>query len=243
MTAHELRNEVDQLVALLSEIGLLVGSQATTIRTHSGLTWVTWARTLDGGLPLGGETVAEYRAVLRDGEYTCVLRDGAVLQITYVLSGNQLLKHRLCWIPAPIAIDRDDVIETDLAELVDQGLEEAGLRVLDDDAAGEDLLLVAPVRFDYDLDAHAEDHAACHLTFNRSSCRVPVFGPLSLGHFVRFVFRHFYPNEWTAEARLRDWALRFGTRMITVAQETEIFIECRQGAGLLARLKRGALGR
>ena len=58
MTAHEIRNEVDQFVALLSEIGLLVRSHATTIRSHSGLTWVTWTRPLDGGLPLGGETVA-----------------------------------------------------------------------------------------------------------------------------------------------------------------------------------------
>ena len=151
-------------------------------------------------------------------------------------TANQLLKHRFCWIPAPITIDRDDVNETDLAELVDQGLEGAGLRVLDDDTAGDDLLHIAPVRFDYDLDSHGEDHAACHLTFNRPSCRVPVFGPLSLGHFVRFVFRNFYPDEWSAEPRLRAWALRFGARMITAAQEGEIFVECRQGGRLLARM-------
>jgi hypothetical protein len=243
MTAHELRQEIDQLVALLSEIELLVKSNSTTIAPSQGFTWVSWARPAESGLPLGGETVAEYRAILRNGEYTCILRDGAVIQITYALKGNRLLKHRFCWIPAPVVVDPKDVKETDLAELIDQGLLEAGLHVLDDDEAGDDLLLVAPVRFDYDPDAHEEDHAACHLTFNRSSCRVPVFGPLSLGHFVRFVFRHFYPDEWAAEQRLRAWALRFGSRMITPAQEEEIFVECRHGQGLLARFTRGALGR
>jgi len=97
----------------------------------------------------GARELVDHRsgAILRHGEYTCALRDGAVVQITYALDGNQLLRHRFCWIPAPIAIDRDDLNETDLAELVDQGLEGAGLRVLDDDTVGEDLLLVAPMRF------------------------------------------------------------------------------------------------
>jgi hypothetical protein len=235
MTAGELRREIDGLIVVLAETGLLVKSNATIIESKPPLTWVTWGGTTARS-PLGGETVAEYRSILRNQQYTALLADGGVLQISFALRGTRLEKHRFCWIPSPVIVSEDEAATTDVAELVDEGLLDAGVRLLDDEPGDEDLLLIAPLRFDYDLAAQHEYHAACHLTFNRPSCRVPVFGPLSLGHFVRFVFRNFYPEQWLADARLRGWILRFGPRLVTTAQESEMFIECRQAGGLLARI-------
>jgi hypothetical protein len=74
------------------------------------------------------------------------------------------------------------------------------------------LRLRAPVRFDYDPNSATLVHPAAHLTFNHHECRMPVKGPLSLGHFVDFIFRNFYPEQWQAHALLReqpkdDWGL------------------------------------
>ena len=238
MTVGKLRREVDDLVGVLASIGLLVKSNATAIEARPPLKWITWAgRT--GRLPLGGETVSEYRSILRNREYTCVLADGAILQISLALRGADLERHRFAWIPAPVVVDSADVNITDVAELVDEGLFNAGVKLTDDETDGDDLLLIAPLRFDYDRSAQSDDHAACHLTFNRQSCRVPIFGPLSLGHFIRFVFRHFYPEYWKSSERLREWSLRFGPRLITQIQEGEIFMDCRQSGGFMSRFVSG----
>ena len=236
MTARQLRHEINDLVALLAEIGLVARSNATTIHEHVPFKWVTWAGH-SGHLPRGGETVAEYRGIIRDNEFTCVLVDGGIVQISYALRGQVLEKHRFAWIPSPVVVDVEDVRSQDIAELIEEGLFGAGVKLTENDDSAEDLLLIAPVRFDFDRPAQGEGHPACHLTFNRHSCRVPVFGPLSLGHFIRFVFRHFYPTQWATSERLRTWKLRFEERLVTQAEESEMFIDSRQRLGILGRVR------
>lgn len=244
ITPPECRREIDELMATLTEAGLLLRSNPTTQIVAHGLTWVTWARGIPK-LPVGGVSVTEYRRILQDAEYNALLKDGGVLQLSFAFERDVLVKHRLSWIPAPVQFDDQATEEVDVADLVDEALIAAGLQIVDDDDQAEedgqgaeeegveipgktDLLLVAPVRFDFDSRAAAEDHAASHLTFNRASCRIPVYGPVSLGHFVRFTFKHFYADEWKRNDRMRQWALRFGERLVTAAQQEEIFIDCRQ---------------
>src|SRR5262245_52135871 len=142
MTPHEARGEVDELIVVLLQIGLLVRSKPTIIHAAPPLTWVTWAGAADS-LPIGGESVAEYRAILRTQDYNCLLADGGVIQISYAFEGWNLKKYRFSWIPAPVVVDREAAQSEDVANLVDDGLADAGLQILDDDA-GEDLLLIAP---------------------------------------------------------------------------------------------------
>ncbi len=239
MTAHELRREISDLVALLAEIGLVARSNAPTILDHTPFRWVTWAGH-HGHLPRGGETVSEYWSILRDSEFTCVLADGGVIQISYALRGQVLEKHRFVWIPAPVAVNVEDARSQDIAELVEEGLYGAGVKLSEDDDDAEDLRLVTPVRFDYDRLAQKDGHPACHLTINRHCCRIPVFGPLSLGHFIRFVFRHFYPTQWDNTERLRDWKLRYGPRLVTLEEECEMFLDSRHRLGILGRVRTAA---
>jgi hypothetical protein len=64
------------------------------------------------------------------------------------------------------------------------------------------LKLTSPVRFDYDSEFSDERHAHSHVSFNKDTCRIPAYGPISLGHFIRFILRYFYETEF---ASLEGW--------------------------------------
>lgn len=232
MTPAEARHDVQRLVAILSGAGVLLRSNPIVVLTVGRRRLVSWARP-GARAPLwigNAATVAEYRNALRGGDYTCLLSDGALLQIEFAFEGNHLVHHRLCWMPCPVPvpeIQQDDPIE----DVVDILLADASDQVLDDyDPTRSDdvsLLLVTPLRFDFDPDLQAEDHAASHLTLCGSGCRIPVFGALSLGHFVRTVFRHFYAEIWRSEQDLREWTVRQLPRVITVEEQRQLHIEWR----------------
>ena len=82
-----------------------------------------------------------------------------------------------------------------LSELIDVYFEEGTDRVR----------LRTPVRFDYDPTAHSQHHPASHMTIQWSHSRIPVKSPLSLGHFIQFVFHNFYPWLWNAHSFLNEW--------------------------------------
>jgi hypothetical protein len=90
------------------------------------------------------------------------------------------------------------------------------------------LRLRATLRFDYDIEKACVGHSGSHLHFCGENSRWPVFGPLSLGHFVQFIFRHHYPDLWWQHQLIRDWPKPFGDRCITQPEEFELFVECRQ---------------
>lgn len=90
------------------------------------------------------------------------------------------------------------------------------------------IALRSPMRFDYDPGAAGVDHPAGHLHVSHQQCRIPVFGPVSLGHFVRFVFRHFYPDDWRVHGFLRDWPMAFWSRSVTPTESLEMYVDCGQ---------------
>lgn len=227
MTGRRLRREIHELVAVLADIGLLVRSNATVFVHQNPITWITWARQRGRG-PRGADNVSQYRRIIRDNEFTCLLADGGILQISFGIRGRDIEKHRFVWIPSPVQLDIQDVQTRNIVDLIEDELYSASIGITEGGRDRSDLLLASAVRFDYDHASARDGHPACHLTFNRHSCRIPVFGPLSLGHFIRFVFRHFYPTQWGDTERLRNWRLRFGPRLVTRAEELEIFLDCRQ---------------
>src|SRR5208282_2190032 len=68
-----------------------------------------------------------------------------------------------------------------------------------------------------------------HLHISRDSCRVPVQAPLSVGRFVRFVLRHFYPGAWQAHKFLREWNCPDLASVISVGQQQELYLACSEG--------------
>jgi hypothetical protein len=243
MTPRDVENDISALVSSLLEAKLAVDSNPVGVHRRGNLQYVTWPSALDAP-PVDPEdfaSVKEYRELIRSRFYTCLLIDGSFLQLGYTFHRDELRKHRLCFYPSPIALRADEYEpEMDVGEIVDFYLDDelAAFRSFlraDDEETGivgnseMRLRMRSPVRFDFDLDNQAVDHPGSHLHISHEECRWPVFGPLSVGHFARFVFRHFYPDLWSEHEFLRSIVMRSGNRSITVDEERELFIDCRVG--------------
>lgn len=210
---HELINLLDLLQ--LSQIALLV----TKVVPYgpNGNRRITWARNGGDGNPLfrnRSATVLEYWEWLRSGNYSAVLFDGSMLQISYDFRFANLTGHRLLYFPCPF--DAEDQLRGDMS--VVQVIE-----ALVRDEANE-IKLRSPIRFDYDRQSSGPGHPASHMTFQWSHVRLPVMSPLSLGHFVEFVFRNFYPEMWEIHSFLRDFRPTESPNTITGSERTNLHV-------------------
>jgi len=236
VTPAHVRGELARLVQLLLESGFALAANSSVItRLGGNEELVTWTGLANSVLaPDQTPRVAEYRFFLATKQYTCVLTDGSLLQLSYRFRRGQIVWHRLSYHPCPILFGPAEIQpQDDLIELVDLFLEdelksELGSHPLSPHTDCR-LRLRSPIRFDFDSASAATNHPAVHVTVNSHLCRIPVFAPLSIGQFVRFVFKNFYPVEWAAQSLVRDWPVTFQNRTITPIQEREIHVAC-QGA-------------
>jgi len=233
MDPNHTRQEIATLVTSLLERGIAISGQMPVLRgagQASVITWPTFA--VQHGAPhdeLGA--IGEYRSLLAGRQFTCVLSDGALLQLAYTFDRDRIATHRLCFYPCPVRLEgEDDELDQGLLELIDSLLEEefAG------PATEVRFRGRSPIRFDFNAAIARRDHSACHAHWESPECRWPVFGPLSVGHFVRFVFRRLYPEVWIQHRFVREWPLHFGRRTMAADEELELHVECRQP--LLARV-------
>lgn len=131
-------------------------------------------------------TIDQYMAWVTAGAYSAILLDGSLLQLTYDVSGGDVVGHRLAYIPCPYDLDANLLAQGEpIVDVVDL--------YRDSDAA-----LRSPVRFEYDPRSAKPGHPAVHLTINAPGCRIACVAPLHVLRFVDFVFRHFYPELWRA---------------------------------------------
>lgn len=260
MTAIHARQETTSLVTALLDANLVIDTNAVVIR-HDGQTQlVTWSsHPTREQLVVPGEfgTLLEYRRMLRNRQYTCLLAEGSLLQLSFVYRHDELIKHRFSFHPCPVLLQPEDLeLADDVESVINYYLENEftdvsavgaltaegeGVNVqqlatvapeevaLAEVASKARVRLRSPIRFDFDREGQGPGHPASHIHLTHEECRWPVFGPISLGHFIRFIFRHFYPEVAAREEHLLEWPLRFGNRSITQHEEGELFIDCRQG--------------
>lgn len=110
-------------------------------------------------------TISQYLAWLNAGNYSCVLFDGSLLQMSYALEKGRVIGHRLAYVPCPWQFD---------LSLIREGL---ALDEVFELCSSEDVLLRSPVRFDYDPAASRLGHPAAHMTLNSSECRIACVAP------------------------------------------------------------------
>ena len=132
------------------------------------------------------------------------------MQLSFDYEGDELIRHRLAYVPCPYTLERLDFTDS-LFEMLE----------LSDALRPDEIRLAAPIRFDFDSHAARADHSASHFTLLSPEARIPAIGPLSLGHFVRFIFRHFYPSEWH-EFPFLEWPVDYGHRTIDAADTLQV---------------------
>lgn len=223
-TFREMRGEIQQLLSLLLRAEIAIDTNAVIVNHQArGITRVTWpSRQEEVGKLFRGEfaTVENYRHWIEVGSFSAILYDGSILQMTYDFLGRDLCAHRLAFVPCPFDVDEKILIGRSLLDMVTD-YQETSVR---NKKPFTFVRLRSPLRFDYEATIKAINHPRVHLTFLWSYCRLAVVAPLSPGHFIRFIFRHFYPELWMVHEFLRKWPLRFLDRTITLEEESLLHI-------------------
>lgn len=187
-TTNDIRRHVTEVLEYLQEAELALYTN-TVATTPTRVTWdnfddangfIQWA---------DHSSVGEYLHWVTTGNYSAILRDGSLLQITYDVRSAQVVGQRLAYVPCPIALDE---------QLVEEGHPIADIVSLYERAS--DVALRSPVRFDFDTDAAGPGHSAAHLTINSAECRIACVAPMHVRRFADFVYRHFYPRLWAAHS-------------------------------------------
>ncbi len=192
---------------VLSSSGVAISTNKAVVNRlqpsgRQRVTWATNSRTPGALFRNYSATLQEYVGWVENSSYSALLLDGGILQISYDFDGQIVVGHRLCFVPCPFDLDVSLVRELPFRDVIELYAESAQF---------DDIRLRTPVRFDYDFENMSvrDKHPTTHMTFQWSYVRLPVVSPLSLGHFIRFVFRNFYPSLWRVHGFLRDWPVRF----------------------------------
>jgi hypothetical protein len=230
MTPTDFRREVSRLNQVLLETEVALEVNGAVARREGQKVLVTWpSQTTAAMSDHVFASMQEYRHLLKNREYTALLWDGAMLQISASFNRDVLVAQRFCYYPCPLVLEPEDA--DDIVELFDLRLAEelvAQEQLLASSAEGDTRLRLrmrGPLRFDFDHDNARSGHSASHLHVLTEDSRWPVYGPLSIGHFVRFVFTHFYPAF--PIAALTEWPLNHTPRTVLEVESLELYIECR----------------
>lgn len=194
MTVDRIRGEIERLITLLLEAGKAIAANPVIIANNGGTRIVTWRSDGLSGYFNSIVTVEEYLEHVRTQNYSFMMYDGAIVQCSYTFRNNNIVKHRLVYIPCPVSFDPDELEEESLVELVEKYLYDP-----------KKARIEPTIRFDFDPENATQTHPETHLHLSRECCRIPVKAPLSLGHFVQFLFSNFYPDIYANVEELRQW--------------------------------------
>src|SRR5260370_14700033 len=142
-TPKALANQVRNLLNLLldSEIAIIINAVVEQHFDHRTRVKWPWQTSTVGMLSSSAfATVTEYRNFVDAQMYSAILFDGAIVQISYDFSGNNLIGHRLCYYPCPFDMDPGLIRIEPLGDLIDMYKENRETTTN----------LRSPCRFDYD---------------------------------------------------------------------------------------------
>ena len=161
---------------------------------------------------------SEYIKMLKNRDYSILIADGGVIQISLDYAGRQLNGYRYAYVPCPIYFS-----DADFSLVGDETL--PFLEFIED-LDHQDLisrLRIRPAfRFEYDPDAANKDHPSCHVHLGKSSSRIPVSRPITHEQFLRFVFKNFYPSVFASHSKINGLNSRSLSETITVEQKREL---------------------
>ena len=200
MTPSRVLSELEDFLRQLLRSGIALYTTKVIPRHESGgFQRITWAANTAAPGHLfrrTSATVSEYRQWVLCQGYSALLFDGSFIQMSYDFNRSALVGHRLVYFPCPFDLDEELIQTSGLFEVID----------LYQDHEIDLVRLRSPVRFDYHPTSSSSSglHPASHMTFQSSDCRIPVMAPISPGHFIRFVFKSFYPSIWSDSVFLQQ---------------------------------------
>ncbi len=193
--ANRIKRDIDVALEQMVIAGIIVSANYPIISSFGAESFeISWKADCHLSYAFGYESVLNlYFETVRRRDFSFLLSDGSLGQLYYQVSEGRLFSHRLCFFPAPLRIEPDELLS---------------LQELDQLLTAEDklerLCHSVPIRFDFSEDV-IPDHPHSHASLISQLCRIPVVGPLSVHRFLRFVSRHLC-------SPLRSSAITFGSR-------------------------------
>lgn len=184
--------------------GLTLGSNRSCIRQmKSGKTLVSWDSENIVLKDNEFSSLEEYITLLSCSQYTLVLFDGSLIQISYTFDRNGIAGHRLCWYPSPLDISGTQEIDDIIIKL--HHIMSDNSNVLEDHITNpqashpinlKGIYNRSPLRFDFSVmpDDKKDNHPDVHLHISNENCRIPVKTPLCIRMFMQFIIGNFYQN-------------------------------------------------
>ena len=167
----------------------------TIIRDYNSVTWDRKLVSSEFIVEHKNESTRTYIHWLATSNYSAVLHDGSLLQVTYFFEKNKLVRHRLSYVPCPLPYDfRSIQLDTTLDEYILEGLQ-----------TNSHILMKSQIRFDFDAKMASPSHPESHLSINSINCRIACASPLRVGRFVKFIFKNFYPEIYDAHPKLQGF--------------------------------------
>lgn len=223
MSPTEMRGAVERIVSDLMIEGVGIYASPIIVEGQGRYRRVTWQpiqKTSERRFSREFGTVEDYHAWVANRDFAVALYDGSLLHVSYQFDRNDLIGHRLAYYPCPFDLDPEIIAEEALADVID----------LYRESTSATLKLRGPIRFDCDLNAGTDEHPGVHLTLLSETCRIATTAPMSPGHFIRLVFRHFYPGVWDSVEAIRNAPQVSFNRAIRPLQEQHPFIDLGRGA-------------
>lgn len=215
--AGSLAEEIRACISVLVSEGLVDDQEFPSVVKNRGThkrpaDWEVGRAGFSARSVLANESYIElYQNAVASRNYSMIMIDGAMLQFWYRGSGEDLVSHRLAYLPAPDLLPYVTDPELYLRDV-------AFLEVV-----GEQVFPV-PIRFDFDSRegvAQDVDHPTSHMTLGQyKNCRIPVTKSVSPSNFVEFVVGNLYSApgvkrlEFLKKVAVRDDSITDGERGI-----------------------------
>jgi hypothetical protein len=190
LSRYELSLYINSVIKIKSRIGNHPVDTITTNRYTQVTTGPTYETENDDDF----FSPEYYIQSFRNGDFSAVLFDGSLIQVRFDFRNDRLVGHRLCYFPMPCTVDEELLAEYSPADVVELYVSEEPKKIR----------LRSPIRIDYNQYVSTSEPSV-HLHLIQKDARLAAVGPLSLGHFVSFVFRTFYPKIWADHLFLRDF--------------------------------------
>lgn len=175
--------EINYLIAFLIESALADNQTRAFIRKIGGTAYeVTFENESIADWLSNDFYVDVYDRTMANRSYSILLFDGAMIQMSYEISNNDLVRSRMAYLPNPrleqFAVGQGEFDDPLYADLNDRRI------------------LPIPIRFEFDGRSDVAipvDHPVSHVTIGQfEGCRIPASAAITPYLFIDFILRSFY---------------------------------------------------
>lgn len=187
LTPNNIKKDIDGLISELIGKGICDDSNFSSVRSFGRQSEVTFSGSEHISIALSNiEYFDIYSELNNKRSYNMKLVDGALLQLMYRISDNELIQHRLSFYPSPNLLPFQENPDSYMSD-------ELFLEIV------QRRIVPFPLRFDFDArdGVHVDViHPKSHLTLGDvKDCRIPMSAPLTPRWFVEFILRNFYQTD------------------------------------------------